>query len=229
MAKQDKSKFQLNKGTDHGFDISKGGKRKFDLTKDADEPVAASENASKQANSTTSTQSTPEPTPKQASSGSLNQTMIEPQEKKNSKWLWIILAFIAIILLIWWLFIGKDTDSKPMVEEETVEEVTIPADTVSEEIALDTVLPKDKVENAVSENTDIPTTPAANSTQPTSLTQTTNTAANASSIVSSDVEAEAIKVIRGEYGIGQERKNRLGSQYEAIQNRVNEMKREGVF
>lgn len=34
MAKQDKSKFQLNKGTDHGFDISKGGKRKFDLSKE---------------------------------------------------------------------------------------------------------------------------------------------------------------------------------------------------
>ena len=67
------------------------------------------------------------------------------------------------------------------------------------------------------------TTPAA--------TQTTNNVAtnNASSVVSNDVEAEALKVIRGEYGIGQERKNRLGNRYDAIQQRVNELKREGAF
>ncbi len=38
-----------------------------------------------------------------------------------------------------------------------------------------------------------------------------------------------MKVIRGEYGIGQERKDKLGAKYQPIQNRVNELKREGVF
>ncbi len=47
--------------------------------------------------------------------------------------------------------------------------------------------------------------------------------------VSNDVEAEAMKVIRGDYGIGQERKNKLGDKYQTIQNRVNELKREGLF
>jgi len=38
-----------------------------------------------------------------------------------------------------------------------------------------------------------------------------------------------MKVIRGEYGIGQERKDKLGAKYQPIKNRVNELKREGVF
>ena len=43
MAKQDKSKFQLNKGTDYRFDKSKRSKRKFDLTKDTDLEVTETE------------------------------------------------------------------------------------------------------------------------------------------------------------------------------------------
>lgn len=47
--------------------------------------------------------------------------------------------------------------------------------------------------------------------------------------VSSDIEQEAMKVIRGDYGVGQERKDKLGNQYGPIQNRVNQLKREGAF
>lgn len=47
--------------------------------------------------------------------------------------------------------------------------------------------------------------------------------------VSDDVEAEALRVIRGEYGNGAERKRLLGDKYAAIQNRVNELKRHGAF
>lgn len=47
--------------------------------------------------------------------------------------------------------------------------------------------------------------------------------------ISNDVETEALKVIRGDYGIGQERKDKLGEKYQTIQTRVNELKREGLF
>ena len=47
--------------------------------------------------------------------------------------------------------------------------------------------------------------------------------------ISNDIEAEAIKVIRGDYGLGQERKDKLGAKYQIIQSRVNELKREGIF
>lgn len=47
--------------------------------------------------------------------------------------------------------------------------------------------------------------------------------------VSSNIEQEAMKVIRGDYGVGQERRDKLGNQYGPIQNRVNQLKREGAF
>ncbi len=45
----------------------------------------------------------------------------------------------------------------------------------------------------------------------------------------SDVESEALKVIHGDYGNNPERKTKLGSKYQTIQSRVNELKREGIF
>lgn len=43
------------------------------------------------------------------------------------------------------------------------------------------------------------------------------------------IDKEAMKVIRGDYGDGNARKNRLGERYNTIQKRVNELKQEGVF
>lgn len=214
MAKQDKSKFQLNKGTDHGFDISKGGKRNFDLSKDDEEPVVVPV-------------AKPQPTD---SDNTVNPTT-EPKEKKNNKWPWIILAIIVIIFLIWWLLPGKSTESEPIVEEETVEEVSTPAEN-TEEVSDEAEIPagEDAVEeNVNNDESSNPSEPVVNTPETTTTPSALQITNNASSVVSNDVEAEALKVIRGEYGIGQERKNKLGNQYEAIQRRVNELKREGAF
>lgn len=54
-----------------------------------------------------------------------------------------------------------------------------------------------------------------------------NTIGNAK--VSNNVETEALNVIHGDYGNGELRKNKLGSSYQTIQNRVNELKRQGAF
>lgn len=208
MAKQDKSKFQLNKGTDHGFDISKGGKRKFDLSKDDEDSVVS-------------------PAPKPQPTGSDNRVnpTTEPKEKKNNKSLWIILAIIVLILLIWWLLTGKSTE--PIVEEETIEEVTIPAGNpvgVPEEA--ETLVGDDAIEeNAKNDERSNPSEPVVNTLGTTTVPSTSVNVPN----VSNDVEAEAMKVIRGDYGIGQERKDKLGSKYQTIQSRVNELKREGIF
>lgn len=214
MAKQDKSKFQLNKGTDHGFDISKGGKRKFDLSKDNEEAVVAPV-------------SKPQPTD---SNNAVNPTL-EPKEKKNNKWPWIILAIIVIILLIWWLLPGKSTESEPIVEEETIEEVSTPVEN-TEEVSDETEIPagEDAVEeNVNNDESSNPSEPVVNTPETTIAPSELQTTNNTPSVVSNGIEAEALKVIRGEYGIGQERKNKLGNQYEAIQRRVNELKREGAF
>lgn len=50
---------------------------------------------------------------------------------------------------------------------------------------------------------------------------------NSSTSVSDDVVEKAKRVIRGDFGNGQERKDKLGASYAEIQNKVNEMYRRG--
>lgn len=57
-------------------------------------------------------------------------------------------------------------------------------------------------------------------------TQTTKSSTSVP--VSGDVEQNARRVIRGDFGNGQVRKERLGSSYSEIQGRVNEMYRQGL-
>ena len=49
------------------------------------------------------------------------------------------------------------------------------------------------------------------------------------SYVNVNIDELAWAVIRGEYGNGQERKDKLGDLYEIVQNRVNQLKSEGAF
>lgn len=124
---------------------------------------------------------------------------------------------------------GKSTESDTIVKEETIEEISTPAEN-TEEVSDEAEIPagEDAVdENANNDESSNPSEPVVNTSETTPAAP--QTANNAPSVVSNDVEAEALKVIRGEYGIGQERKNKLGNQYEAIQRRVNELKREGAF
>lgn len=59
-------------------------------------------------------------------------------------------------------------------------------------------------------------------------TETTKPSPSTSAPVSGDVEENARRVIRGDFGNGQERKDKLGSSYSEIQGKVNEMYRQGL-
>ena len=60
-------------------------------------------------------------------------------------------------------------------------------------------------------------------------TQTTKPSSSSTSApVSGDVEENARRVIRGDFGNGQERRDKLGSSYSEIQGKVNEMYRQGL-
>lgn len=196
MANNDKQKFQLKKGTNHGFDISKGGKRNFDLSKEDDEePIVVTPSASSDTDS-------------QSDNGS-------------KKWLWIIAAIIAVVLLVWWLIPGADSTANTESENEVPVENTIPIDsTIAEPI--DTV-PASVEEAPIEEDA---VSEVSEQAKPAPEVPSQSTPVNDPT---GDIESEAMKVIRGDYGIGQERKERLGSRYSAIQARVNELKREGAF
>lgn len=59
-------------------------------------------------------------------------------------------------------------------------------------------------------------------------TQDTKPSSSTSVPVSGDVEENARRVIRGDFGNGQERRDKLGSSYSEIQGKVNEMYRQGL-
>lgn len=154
-----------------------------------------------------------------------------PNEPKSKAWLWILLGVIVLGIIGYMLF-SKSNDKvaeTPEQEIETVAEFSVPTDTIAiEDADIEGVAPNDGNEVASTSDTknsnvvDTPATVDNTSTVPSS------TQVNKPN-VSNDVEAEAMKVIRGDYGIGQERKDKLGSKYLAIQSRVNELKREGIF
>ena len=70
--------------------------------------------------------------------------------------------------------------------------------------------------------------PAKTAQPKPAATQTTKPFSVTSAPVSGDVEENARRVIRGDFGNGQERKDKLGSSYSEIQGKVNEMYRQGL-
>lgn len=70
--------------------------------------------------------------------------------------------------------------------------------------------------------------PAKTAQSKPAATQTTKPFSATSAPVSGDVEENARRVIRGDFGNGLERRNKLGSSYSEIQGKVNEMYRQGL-
>lgn len=154
--------------------------------------------------------------------------------KQQKFWVRIVVfvvIFVVICIIIYSL--AKTTGNKiveiPKLKIETVTDSPVPIDTVAGHNA--------DIEEAFSNNDD----EVANTIeeQSSAIIDTSSTVDNTSNVssststnvttVSNDVEAEAMKVIRGDYGVGQERKDKLGPQYRPIQNRVNQLKKEGAF
>lgn len=154
-----------------------------------------------------------------------------PNKPKSKNWLWILLGVI-VLGVIGYIFFSKSGDKAAETSDQEAEVVvahseptdtTIVEGTEGEEIAPEN--DNEVANNPETQSSDAVETPA---TVDNTSNGTPSTSVNVPN-VSNDVEAEAMKVIRGDYGIGQERKDKLGSKYQTIQSRVNELKREGIF
>lgn len=154
-----------------------------------------------------------------------------PNEPKSKVWLWILLG-VVVLSVVGYMFFSKSGDKVVETPEQEIEayvESSVPTDTIAVEgTDVEEVAPDNGNEAAntpETKNSDAVETPA---TVDNTSNVSSSTPANVPN-VSNDVEAEAMKVIRGDYGIGQTRKDKLGSKYQTIQSRVNELKREGIF
>jgi cytoskeletal protein RodZ len=210
MTKNDKRKFELNKSSEHDFDISKGSKRKFDLIKDEDNVVSTTTSSSKAEKAI--------------------ETQVSEESNGSKKWIIWALIIVILALLAWWIFSGDNNSSDEQVSPETTElpqEISADSVATAEDNVDDvTISDADAVPSEEEPGTDSKTA-GQNSNQEqasASVADTpSNVTPNSSVTVSDDIEAEAMKVIRGDYGNNPNRKNVLGARYHDIQARVNQL------
>lgn len=137
-----------------------------------------------------------------------------------------LIAVIVVVLAIF-AFVayrscgsGQENESEPtntIVSDSTEKEKTDTASNVKKAIAPET----EQEQNNVGENTGDVSAAPTNSDEPTKQTSASVSTSNSS------VEEKAMQVWDGVYGNGTERKSKLGSDYKAVQKRVNEMYRNG--
>lgn len=152
-----------------------------------------------------------------------NESDFEKPKDKNfwqkyKGWTIGIIALLIVVLLCC-IFCGNDE----IAEQELTEQIAQGSDTIVSDKTDTIEIPEfQETETTSSRVADLPKQEVTQDVvMPSKSVQVIN--------VSNDVETEALKVIRGDYGIGQERKDKLGEKYKSIQTRVNELKREGLF
>lgn len=162
------------------------------------------------------------------------QPPIEPTPElaptpKSNNWIWWVVAVIVLCVIGYFVFSKSDSEQPAQTETEVVKEVVAVDSVDIADAQTEGVQDEANAEEAQTEQSAEESKPETNAPVTNASTQQTQSNAVESTSVTNNVEAEAMKVIRGDYGIGEERKAKLGSKYQPIQNRVNELKREGVF
>lgn len=134
----------------------------------------------------------------------------------------VIVVVLAILAFVAYRSCGsdKEKESEPtntIVSDSTEKEKPDTASNVKKATAPET----EQEQNNVGENTGDVSAAPTNSDEPTKQTSASVSSSNSS------VEEKAMQVWDGVYGNGTERKSKLGSDYKAVQKRVNEMYRNG--
>lgn len=206
------NKFDLNKTTEKKFDLGKGNERKFDLSKDNE----ATETIVQTSVSTSQSQA----------------------QRTKKKWPIAVAVIVAIVLLVFGLsrFGGKThseivVTNDPVVEEASSTSSTeTPATPTIENIEESDTEPSAGTQNApiVSESSESQTPVIEETTAPVTPSAPQSSTSNDIPMTESAIEKKALEVIRGDFGNGEERKQKLGSDYSIIQKKVNEMYANGI-
>lgn len=166
-----------------------------------------------------------------------SQEPVKNSNGGNKRNLWIFLGIIALVVILSFVFLGKNKGSKSQLPKDNggtvvkidsikpTEDNTETTDSISvtkEDSALkkDSVnLTPEKSSNEDNSNNGSTTKVAKDELKPQN---------SSSEPLNGSLEQKAIAVIRGTYGNGLERKQKLGNEYTVIQNKVNEMYRDGL-
>jgi len=120
---------------------------------------------------------------------------------KSKWWLWLLLLAMAVVAVIVIVLVRNGLSKNG--------EATIPTDDPTVEQPVTETQPVDETLD----------------TEP-SVTEDATISEDTSTNVSGNLDEKAKQVIRGDFGNGAERKQTLGNEYDAIQQRVNEIYRE---
>lgn len=154
--------------------------------------------------------------------------------KKSKGWIWwAVAAAVVVVAGGVWYFAARDNGGSQQTGEPPVAVAT--ADSVKDDTSAEGAAMQ---ESGEAEPNSIPQTgnagqpaeaePAAPANdKPTTAADKQPAADKATP--TGDIEDTAMNVIRGNYGNGNVRKQNLGDKYQTIQNRVNQLKREGAF
>ena len=169
----------------------------------------------------------------------------ESRSNKGKKW-FLLIALVIVAIVAFLLLKPKDTnetDSVVISEEATVsldqQENALKQDTIqvdSESIsnkedgkvlandnAISDGMNTDNVKSDLPEEKEKANVIVQSNTQSTTQTAVSVEKPKEEAVLSGTIDEKAKRVIRGDFGNGEERRNKLGSEYTAIQNKVNEM------
>ena len=173
-----------------------------------------------------------------------------PKQKGNGKKWGLLIALVAMVVIAVLLFKPGKMDDDSLVVSQTVAETVAKntsetSDQVAEQGTSETKVNEDVVEtkgnpnnseNVTAENnkskSDLDAKASQSQEQPSATTSVKKTSSVAQSkdisVPVGTLEEKAKLVIRGDFGNGEERKVKLGSEYSAIQGKVNEMYAKGL-
>ena len=142
------------------------------------------------------------------------------KQNGNKKSLIAIVVIVVLAILAFFIFKGSGSDNSETEKSPVVEQV----DSTSGEKA-DSVAEKSESTQSSDESTS--STGVSNSSASDETQTSSQPVSSVKSSLDKTVEEKAMEVWDGVYGNGTERKNKLGSDYKAVQKRVNEMYRNG--
>lgn len=185
--------------------------------------------------------------PQTSSMQELEQADASTTKQNKSFWKGVVVALIVLIVvaLIYFFVIKKDGDASrdspafdPIAQNDSTENGANDSDSVDTVAAVgqdasapavkDSEVMDDAASSSSSASRTSTTAQQPASSAKTSVTDTSNHQIPKVVVSSSFVEEKAKQVIRGNFGNGQVRKDKLGDEYSMIQSKVNEMYRQGL-
>ena len=158
-----------------------------------------------------------------------------PIPPSSNWWKWLVAVLILLVLVggIYW-FANRSgmTESAPdkIVADSTSTDSLKVAQTDTENVqqATDTVQKSHKEETNASNANSVSDKKQLANKEPNANTESVSVDKIKTDADVDNVEAKAKQVIRGDFGNGSVRKQKLGAEYTSIQNKVNEMYRTGT-